>query len=257
MIRVGSLFAGIGGFDVGISAAFPTARTIWHVEQDAFCQSILRKHWPESKIFDDVRTVGSHNLDPVDILLGGFPCQDISKAGRQRGINENTKSGLWWEMHRIIKELRPRIAIMENVGAIRSVGGSAVVGSLADIGYCAEWNIIRASEVGAPHLRRRWFCVAYPRDLLDQRSTITDANSNRQRASNTIQSRRAAVDVHATKSTFWRQFEAPAAVCRVDDGISRKLDKSRIKALGNAIVPQCAEWIGLQVRNSGLLDDLL
>ena len=109
MIRIGSLFAGIGGFELGLERAISGSETIWQVEREPFCQKVLKKHWPNATIYDDVRTVGSHNLESVDILCGGFPCQDISTAGKGKGL-EGEKSGLWFEMLRIISELRPRVA---------------------------------------------------------------------------------------------------------------------------------------------------
>ena len=164
MITCGSLFAGIGGFELGAQWAFEDAgiphKVLFQVEQNKFCQKVLKKHWPEAQIFDDVCAVGRHNLPDVDILMGGFPCQDISSCGHQKGIINGKKSSLWFEMLRIIGELRPRIAVLENVPAILRVGGPTVVGGLAEIGYDAEWQIISAAQFGAPHLRKRWFCVA-------------------------------------------------------------------------------------------------
>ena len=86
-MKLGSLFAGIGGFELGLERAIPGLETIWQVEQDLFCQKVLKKHWPDSIIYDDVCQVGKHNLEPVDIICGGFPCQDISNAGKQGGIH--------------------------------------------------------------------------------------------------------------------------------------------------------------------------
>ena len=105
-LKIGSLFAGIGGFELGIERAIPGSETIWQVEQNKYCQSILQKHWPNAKIYDDVRNITKHNVEPVDILIGGFPCQSISVAGKQEGLENEEKSGLYWEFHRIISELR-------------------------------------------------------------------------------------------------------------------------------------------------------
>ena len=287
MIKIGSLFAGIGGFELGIERAIPNSHTVWQVEQNTFCQSILAKHWPNAKIYDDVRTVGAHNLQPVDILLGGFPCQDISISGKQRGIENGTRSGLWWQMHRIIMEIRPRIVIMENVSNILSVGGPAVVGSLAQIGYGCEWSVISARHFGAPHLRKRWFCVAYPNGLSggqtmpapiakcsgrhtwetfrngDIVSESTNANGARFKkqyepimletsgGSRCGNGENGGVHVR----NYWKTETYPPRFCNVDDGISKRLAK--LKALGNAIVPACSEYIGKRVLASGLLDDLI
>lgn len=327
--RLGSLFSGIGGFELGLERAIPGLRTVWQVEQEPFCQSILRKHWSESIIYDDVRTINKNNVAPIDILCGGFPCQDISLAGKGGGINAE-RSGLWWEYHRIINELQPRIAVMENVPAITIRGLGAVLGSLAEIGYDAEWVTISAAQFGAPHKRDRWFCIAYPSGFACKRRTPTNTHSNRIRTQNPIQSRgetsvvydrerdathssgfrgretayrgsvescddreqiqqggqeiqestnsysslstRGGVSLGAQKrqprvnscfrsQSLWENSYIPQpTICRVDDGVPRKLDrasnkirKHRIKALGNAIVPQCSQWIGEKIWDSGLL----
>ena len=156
---VGSLFSGIGGVDLAFErAGFQIA---FQVENNTFCQRVLAKHWPDVKRFEDVRNVGKHNLPIVDVLVGGFPCQSISNAGRSEGITKDSRSGLWFEFARIIGELRPRYVFLENVAAITSKGGALVLGQLADMGYGAEWAVVSAADVGAPHLRKRWFCVAY------------------------------------------------------------------------------------------------
>lgn len=261
MIKIGSLFAGIGGFELGIERAIPNAKTVWQVERDPFCQKVLAKHWPDAKIYNDVCTVGAHNLEAVDIICGGFPCQDISVAGAKKGvIKDETRSGLWWEMHRIISELRPRIAILENVANVLTLGGSDVVGSLAKIGYDCEWTIISADMFGAPHKRRRWFCVAYSaRERLQKDGNI--ANSFKEKgispiifAGNIIGNDQR---TNYRENSYWQKNTHPAPVRRMDDGISRPMDAHRIKALGNAIVPQCSEWVAQQILASDLLDDLL
>ena len=155
---VGSLFAGIGGFDLGFErAGFETA---WQVEIDPWCRKVLAKHFPSAERFEDVRTVGKHNLRAVDIICGGFPCQDISNAGLRAGI-DGERSGLWSEYARIIGELRPRFVLVENVAALLGRGLGRVLGDLAALGYDAEWEIISAADVGAPHLRERVWVLAY------------------------------------------------------------------------------------------------
>ena len=277
--RLGSLFSGIGGFELGLERAIPGLRTVWQVEQEPFCQSILRKHWKDSIIYDDVRTINKTNVAPIDILCGGFPCQDISLAGKGGGINAE-RSGLWWEYHRIIDELQPRVAVMENVPAITIRGLGAVLGSLAEIGYDAEWVTISAAQFGAPHKRDRWFCVAYPSGFACKRRTTPNTHSNRIRTQNTIQPRGETSDVYdrernatnsygqratiqttgkhsseqmlrGSSSEVWKDFPTQSPVCRRDDGIPNRVD--RIKALGNAIVPQCSQWIGEKIWDSGLL----
>ena len=158
---VGSLFSGIGGFELGFEwAGFQVE---WQVEINEYARKVLAKHWPNVERHTDVREVGKHNLKPVDVLIGGFPCQDISTAGKGVGI-EGERSGLWSEYARIIGELRPRYAVMENVAALLYRGLGRVLGDLAEIGYDAEWQVLPAAAFGAPHQRERIFIVGYPHD---------------------------------------------------------------------------------------------
>ena len=158
-ITIGSLFAGIGGLELGLEWA-GLGPTVWQVEQDQFCQRVLAKHWPTCERFDDVCTVGVHNLKPVDIICGGFPCQDLSYAGKGAGL-AGARSGLWTEYARIVGELRPRFVVVENVAALASRGLATVLGDLAALGYDAVWLPVRAADMGAPHRRERLFIVAY------------------------------------------------------------------------------------------------
>ena len=155
---IGSLFSGIGGLELGLERALG-ARTIWQVESNEYARRVLAKHWPDARRYNDVREVGRHNLDAPDLICGGFPCQDISIAGKQAGIN-GERSGLWYEFARIIRELRPRYVILENVSALRIRGLDRVLGDLAESGYGCRWDCIPASAVGAPHQRDRIFIVA-------------------------------------------------------------------------------------------------
>ena len=154
----GSLFAGIGGFDLGLERAGMTCA--WQVEREPYAVRVLEKHWPNVRRHDDVCTFPPEegNWD-VDLVCGGFPCQDISVAGKGAGL-AGERSGLWHEMHRIIGELRPRFVIVENVAALLSRGMETVLGELSEIGYDAEWHVIPASAVGAPHRRERVWIVA-------------------------------------------------------------------------------------------------
>ena len=246
-IKIGSLFAGIGGFELGLERAIPGAQTIWQVEQDAFCQSILKKHWPHAQLFDDVCAVGAHNLPPVDILCGGFPCQNITNGGKKEGIY-GEKSSLWFEMRRIISELRPPIIILENVAAITFRGLSRVLADLAALRYDAEWCIVSARDFGAPHLRERWFCVAYP---LRSRGA---ARLSTPRPEQEEPTKKFDYDCYRPA---WRprqsHWSIEPAICRVVNGISNRAH--RLRALGNAIVPQCSQWIGEQVYMTGLLNN--
>ena len=254
------------------------------MEQNTFCQGILKKHWPNATIFDDVRTVGAHNLQPIDLLCAGFPCQDLSSIGKQKGIHNGKKSNLFWELHRIISQIQPRIICLENVANIIRLGGIDVVKSLAQIGYSCEWTVVRSgSDFGAPHHRARWFCVAYSfgfsRLQANQKSDNFrekwQAWQNVSRSNRGVQSRkcnkfesnqRKTTDTEKRKGTYWTTTKIPQpAILRVDDGFSNKLDKAkqieiykeRVKTLGNAIVPQASEWVGRQIVQSGLIDDLI
>ena len=171
MLRVLDLFSGIGGFSLGLERT-GGFRTVAFCEIDKRCRSVLRHHWPEVPIFDDVRTLTGVECD---VICGGFPCQDISVAGKRAGIT-GERSGLWSEYARLIGELRPRYVIVENVSALLIWGLGRVLGDLAALGYDAEWHCIPASAVGAPHRRDRIWIVAYPgREGVHERRLSDDA----------------------------------------------------------------------------------
>ena len=159
------LFSGIGGFSLGLerTGAF---RTVAFCEQNDYATRVLNKHWPHVPVYDDVRSMGRARLTAdgigrIDVVCGGFPCQDISLAGKGAGL-DGERSGLWFEMLRIVDEFRPSFLIAENVAALRSRGLDTCLGGLAAIGYDAEWHCIPASAVGAPHRRDRVWIIAYP-----------------------------------------------------------------------------------------------
>lgn len=168
MITIGSLFSGIGGLEIGLERGLAQAdihaTTLFQVEQNEYARRVLAKHWPGALRFEDVRAVGA-DLPPVDLICGGFPCQDISHAGKQAGITENTRSGLFYELARIVGLVRPRYLVLENVSAITTSNGGAdlgaVLGELASLGYDGWWDCVPASAVGAPHRRDRWFFVGW------------------------------------------------------------------------------------------------
>ena len=172
MITIGSLFSGIGGLELGLEAGLSRAgwesRTLFQVEQAEYPRAVLARHWPHAKRYADVHDITLQTAESVDLICGGFPCQDISTAGKGAGL-AGERSGLFFEMARIIRDLRPRICVLENVSAITSRGLSTVLGTLATLGYDARWGGLRASEVGAPHRRERWFCVAWLADHDRQR----------------------------------------------------------------------------------------
>lgn len=155
----GSLFTGIGGIDKGLDDAGWNCR--WQVEIDPYAVRVLEKHWPNVKRYGDITNLTGDQLGPVELLCGGFPCQDLSQAGKQAGI-EGTRSGLWFEYARLIRELRPRYVLIENVpGLLIHDAMRRVIGELAGLGYVGCWRSLRASEFGASHLRKRVFIVAY------------------------------------------------------------------------------------------------
>ncbi len=151
--------------DLGLEAAGMECR--WQVEIDEYATRVLERHWPDVPRHRNVQHVGRHNLEPVDVIAGGFPCQDLSVAGPRAGLFAD-RSGLWWEFLRVVCELPPRFVLVENVpGLIAGDNADAFLGSLAATGFDAEWESIRACDVGAPHLRERVFVVATPRPLPD------------------------------------------------------------------------------------------
>lgn len=236
MLTLGSLFAGIGGFELGLERT-GGFKTEWQVEIDPFCRRVLAKHWPDVRQWDDVRTFPPDESWKVDAIAGGFPCQDISDSGKKAGIN-GERSGLWSEFARIIGEIRPRIVIVENVAALLRPkrGMGRVLGDLASIGYDADWSIVSACAMGAPHARERVFIVAH---AMQERITSTTAKciigkTNKRKTSTAYM-----------PSIPWNDGSlCVPGVLRGVDGLPVGVDEYRIGALGNAVVPQCAEWIG-------------
>lgn len=184
-LKIGSLFSGYGGLDLAVMSVLD-AEVAWHCEWDAAPSKILEANFPGVPNFHDVSSVDWENVEPVDILTGGFPCQDLSLAGKRAGLRDGTRSGLWSEFALAIETIRPSLVVIENVRGLLSAtahsdvepcpwclgddGGEpslralgAVLGDLADIGYDARWQGVRASDAGAPHNRFRVFIVAFPK----------------------------------------------------------------------------------------------
>jgi DNA (cytosine-5)-methyltransferase 1 len=245
-LTVGSLFAGIGGFDLGLERAGMQVK--WQVEIDPFCQRVLEKHWPGVMRLGDIKeAVGyrfgvygyidyhaqRHLLKPVDVICGGFPCQDISLAGPGTGL-AGERSGLWREYLRLVRELRPRYVIVENVAALLGRGLGTVLGDLAACGYDAEWDCLPAAAFGAKHLRERIWIVAYAHGAGPQERRLLAGIPGPAGCPDERQD--------AALGAGW----APEPdVVRVVHGISGRVD--RIRALGNSVVPQIAEWIGRRI----------
>jgi len=281
LLNVLDLFSGICGFSLGLERT-GGFRTVAFCECEPYAQRVLRKHWPDVPIYDDVRTVtaarlaadGIHNPDgavahaerperrekrqarrtargdllpqweegavragsgsQIDCITAGFPCQDISYAGKGAGI-DGERSGLWREVARLAGEIRPQYLILENVPALLTRGLGRVLGDLAAIGYDAEWHCIPASCIGAPHRRDRWWCVAYPdgggqQELGERLEWIIEAWS----AAGTVDR-----SGDGSDPGWWR---TEPDVGRVAHGIPAQVD--RLRCLGNAVVPQIPEMIG-------------
>ncbi|MEV4127049.1 DNA cytosine methyltransferase [Nocardia sp. NPDC049707] len=186
-MRIGSLFSGAGALDLAALELFPGSSMAWHCEVDPAASKVLAHHWPDVPNLKDVTAVDWSQVEPVDVLTGGFPCQDVSTAGLRAGLTDGTRSGLWSVMRDAVAVLRPRWVLIENVkgllsaAAIRGVESAdddlgdragrpvlralgAVLGDLADVGYDAAWACVRASDVGASHQRARVFILAFPAD---------------------------------------------------------------------------------------------
>jgi len=160
-LTFGSLFAGIGGFDLGFERAGMACK--WQVEIDDKCRQVLAYHWPDvDRSVTDVTAAGKRNLEPVDVICGGFPCQDVSVAGKREGLS-GKRSGLWFQFHRVLAELKPRWVVVENVpGLLSSNGGrdfAAILRGLVKLGYGVCWRVLDAQFAGVPQRRRRVFIV--------------------------------------------------------------------------------------------------
>jgi DNA (cytosine-5)-methyltransferase 1 len=203
-------------------------RVRWQVEIDPYCQRVLAKHWPHVQRYGDIQSVDWGTVEPVDVLCGGFPCQDISLAGTGAGL-AGERSGLWFEYAKAIDALTPRYVIIENVAALRSRGLDQVLGSLAALGYDAEWHVLSACQFGAPHTRERLFVVAYP-----QGSGLEGYR--------TLALRTWEAFSPVCNSAAGRPWSTESRPVGVAHGISHRVD--RLRGLGNAVVPQIAEMIG-------------
>jgi DNA (cytosine-5)-methyltransferase 1 len=276
-VNVLDLFSGIGGFSLGLERA--GMRTVAFCEIDPYCRKVLAKHWPDVPIFGDIRELAVDegwlvsNTDQrhqpakeqlpagrqrirsnsIDVICGGFPCQDISVAGKGAGI-EGKRSGLWSEYARIIGEVRPRYVIVENVSALLNRGLERVLRDLATLGFDAEWHCIPASAIGAPHRRDRLWLVAYPGG--EQHQGAGDAN-RREAAARFPEAPMADVP-HASyyaaigegvgrRESAWIWRTEPG-MGRVAHGVPDRTH--RLRGLGNAVVPQIPEIIGRAIMNN-------
>ena len=230
-MKVGSLFSGIGGLEKGLERS--GMEVIWQVEKDEYCRRVLAKHWPDVTRYEDVHDVGAHNLEPVDLICGGFPCQDLS-VGNQAGVGlAGARSGLWWEFDRVICEVGPRWVLVENVHHTWRRWVPTVRAALGASGYHSVALSLSAAEVGADHVRRRVFVLAH-----------TDCVTIR-KLSRRWRGTEGKVE---TQPLDPRWGTAESRMARSDDGVPARVD--RLRALGNSVVPQVSEWIGRRIMES-------
>ena len=237
-----SFFAGIGGMDLGLERAGHTC--VGQVEIDPYCRKVLAKHWPNVWRHDDILTINPEEIPQADMWTGGFPCQDISNAGKKDGIH-GARSGLFFNFMRLVCVVRPRYVLLENVAALLVRGMGDVLGELSASGYDAQWDCIPAAAVGTPHERDRTFILAHPQGIgwfvfHDSAACVTEGE----------------LLSYFFKSGYrWRRRHGGHRVDRVgwsvvpeirgsDDGVPAESHGDRLKALGNAVVPQVAEFIG-------------
>ncbi len=287
-MKVLDLFSGIGGFSLGLERA--GMETVAFCEIENYPRKVLAKHWPDVPIYDDVRTLTKeklHNdgITNINVLCGGFPCQDISVAGQQKGIGDGTRSGLWSECARLLGELRPDYAIFENVTALLSGDNGRwfqrVLFDISQIGYDAEWHCIPASELGAHHHRDRVWIMAYPNqtpakggwlssrihkeltnaygrsDSWCSAHNVADPVSWRQSGQGELEQSiypEAVSDWQAAKPVdgcIGQIWQTEPELDRVVDGVWHKSYGHRLGALGNAVVPQIPEVIGRAIMARG------
>lgn len=251
------MFSGIGGFDKGMEDA--GIEIAWQCEISGFCRRILRQHWPEVKRYRNVYNV--EEFPYVDVLFGGFPCQPVSLAGKRQDDDERW---LWPEFHRVITQMHPPWVVIENVEGLQSKGLGDILKDLASCGYDAEWDCLPASAFGAPHIRFRFFIVAYPREKLHRGPRVFDEKweerfvhrdyvasyaaireGHVRRVCSSAKAAERKVGITRLGITHGRSWVLEPDVDRVADGSTVRVD--RITALGNAVVPRVAEWVGRRI----------
>jgi DNA (cytosine-5)-methyltransferase 1 len=269
-MRIGSLFSGIGGFD--LAARWMGWETAWFSEIDPYASAVLAKHWPDVPNLGDITKIDWSTVERPGMLCGGFPCQDVSSAGKRVGIG-GERSGLWREYVRAIRELRPRYVVVENTPGLLDRGMGVVLGDLAELGYDAEWRVLSAGALGAPHLRERVWIISYPQHQPDatergERATLSCEGAGRRddpRGGNGTPQRQESLrsagtirtgfsDTPGISSGQLRGLECPAQGAtdwdllrpwlqpeprRLAHGLPAELDQIH-RAIGNAVVPVCA-----------------
>ena len=235
-MRVLDCFSGIGGFSLGLERAGMT--TVGFCEIEPFPRAVLKKHWPDVPCHDDI-TTRVFTEGEADVICGGFPCQDISNAGKRAGIT-GERSGLWRELVRAIRVVRPKYAIVENVAALLHRGMGVVLGDLAAGGYDAEWDCIPASAVGCFHERDRLWIVAYRSQVHGDAWGVLEACRSQRPP---LESRRFySCDVATRGQRKNARLEREPELARLVHGVPNRTH--RLAALGNAVVPQIPELIG-------------
>lgn len=256
MLKVLDLFSGIGGFSLGLERT-GGFKTVAFCEIEEFPRRVLAKHWPGVPIHHDVRELRAEHVAPIDVICGGFPCQDVSIAGDRAGL-DGERSGLWAEMRRCIGDLRPAYVVVENTTGLLDLGMSIVLGDLAALGYDAVWHCIPAAYAGAAHPRDRVWIVAHDSRQRRLFGTLDHAEYSRKVLSH--------INGQLAVSCRWQREQQPhadpltcfgaripdgreeratyvgAALCGKSDGLPDHLDA--LTALGNAVVPQIPEIIG-------------
>jgi DNA (cytosine-5)-methyltransferase 1 len=241
VLKLLDLFSGIGGFSLGLERT-GKFETVAFCENETKRHAILKRHWPEVPIYDDAKTLSKNQLEAdgirIDAICGGFPCQDLSLSGKLEGIDAE-RSGLWSDFARLIGELRPQVVFVENVANLLAGPSEQpgkwfgrVLGDLASFGYDAEWHCIPAASIGAPHHRDRIWIVAYP-----QRKRRCRGGPEWQHATYADTCGQA-----IRLGGYEKWWSTEPGVGRLVDGFSGRLD--RLKALGNAVVPQIPELLG-------------
>lgn len=229
-LRFGSLFSGVGGMDKGLEDSGMSCR--WQCEIDPYCTKVLERHWPNVRRFQDVKAVT--DAERVNVIAGGFPCQDVSFAGLGAGL-EGERSGLWFEMLRLVRHLRPEYVLVENVSALLIRGMGRVLADLAKSGYDAEWDSIQAGYFGAPHERERIFILAYSNEV------------NGETGLGPIQNREKPIFAGCDIPSLPIRLQAAAQFIGVDDGLPAGVYRSRVGGVGNAVAPFVSEWIGRRI----------
>jgi len=261
-MRIGSLFSGVGGFELGLERA-GLGETVWQVETNPYCLRVLARHWPHAKRLEDIKNAGSDSLDPVDLICGGFPCQDISAAGKGAGL-VGERSGLWGEFARVVNEMLPEWVVVENVASGAGRWVDTVVQDLGKLGYESLPLPVEASDLGAPHRRARVFVIAHRLAYTDRSVSVRGTNEpwgqSQERATAVRDGGKLAWPPGPHDTAGWQRWleaggPSPGVVRPVrgsPDGVSYRLARHTrshaLSAMGNAVVPACAETVGHVIR---------